>query len=838
MQTRTHPSIVIAFTFAFALTLCVCASLASASAPAAAAAPAPVLKLTIATAHPADSLKNGLILSGADARLQLIVTGDFEGNKNRDITREVTLTTAPVSIISINALGLATPVADGKTTITAKTKDGTVAATLEVTVKDFTATPDVHFTNKITPIFTKYGCNSGGCHGKSGGQNGFRLSLLGFEPAEDYEYLVKEGRGRRLFPAAPDNSLLLLKSANIVPHGGGERISKDTFDYKLIRRWIAQGMPRGDASAPVVARIEVFPKHRIMARNDSQQLSVIAVYTDGSAEDVTHTAQFEANSKDMAEPDATGLIKVFEQTGDVAIMVRYASQVGVFRATIPLGAPVGDLPKSVNFIDELVFAKLKMLGMPPSQVSDDATFIRRVTLDVAGRLPDPARAAKFVADTDANKRGKYIDELLASSDYADFFANKWSSILRNKRRKATYIRGTFTFHDWIRQSLIENKPYDQFVREVLAASGEVTQNPPVVWHREVTKAEDQIEDTAQLFLGVRLQCAKCHHHPFEKWSQKDYYSFTAFFTRVSRKPGDAQDEFRISHNRGEASMKHPKTGENLKPAGLGSPVLALSADDDPRQALVDWMSQKDNRFFAHSLSNRYWKHFFNRGLVDPEDDMRETNPASNPELLDALAASFIASDFDLKKLVKTICESTTYQLSSDPNEYNASDKQNFSRYYPRRLNAEVLLDSVDDLCATTTDFSGLPRGTRAVQIPDRGGVNSYFLTVFGAPEGSSVCECERTSDANLAQCLHLLNSQEVQSKLSSGRAKTLASDKGRSHEERVTELYNNAFARSPDAHEMKIALAAIEKYGEKNVQWAYEDIVWALINTKEFMFNH
>jgi len=822
------------------------ASSFAADAPAPAAAPAPkvapvsidfgkLTKLTIDTAHPT---KGTITLKGADARLQLAVSADHDSGKQRDVTREVVLSAEPANIIAISPAGLVTTLADGKAVITAKTKDGSASATVEVVVEAFGATPDIHFANKITPIFTKYGCNSGGCHGKSGGQNGFRLSLLGFEPQEDYEYLVKEGRGRRMFPAAPDNSLLLLKGANIVPHGGGERIAKDTFDYKLIRRWIAQGMPKGDPKAATVSHIEVFPQHRIMARGGTQQLSVVAVYTDGSTEDVTHTAQFEANNKDMAEPDPAGLVQVYQQTGDVAVMVRYQSQVAVFRATVPLGAPVGELPVANNFIDEHVFNKLKMLGMPPSALSDDATFVRRVTLDVTGRMPDPARAMAFLADTDPQKRSKYIDELLASTDYADFFANKWASILRNKRRKETYIRGTFTFHDWIRQSLHENKPFDHFVREVLAASGEVTQNPPVTWHREVTKPEEQLEDTAQLFLGIRLQCAKCHHHPFEKWSQNDYYSFSAFFTRINRKPGDAQDEFRVVHNRGEAIAKNPKTGQNVKPAGLGSPVVELAPDDDPRHALVDWMADKKNPFFAKSLVNRYWKHFFNRGLVDPEDDMRATNPATNPQLLDALAQSFIDSEFDLKKLVKTIAMSKAYQLSAEPNDYNANDRQNFSRYYPRRLNAEVLLDSIDGLCATTSDFNGLPKGTRAVQIPDRGGVNSYFLTVFGTPEGSSVCECERTSDANLAQCLHLLNSQEVQTKLTNGRPKQLAGEKDRPHEARIKELYNIAFARDPDEHEMKIAIGAITKYGDKNVQWAYEDIVWALINTKEFMFNH
>ncbi len=787
------------------------------------------------TAHPGE-VKDGLALRGADARLQLTLSAEYDSGTQRDVSRTAAYEVAPAGIVQISTSGLVTPVADGKATITAKF-EGAVA-TVPVSVERFGDTPDIHFRNRIVPIFTKYGCNGGGCHGKSGGQNGFRLSLLGFEPQEDYEYLVKEGRGRRLFPAAPDNSLFLQKAANIVPHGGGERIRKDTYDYNLIRRWIAQGMPAGDPKAPIVERIEVFPQHRVMTRGGEQQLSVVAVYSDGTTEDVTFTAQFEANNKEMADSDVNGLVHVFDQTGDVAVMIRYQSQVAVFRATIPLGAPVDKLPEPNNFIDQQVFKKLKMLGMPPSEVCDDSTFIRRVSLDLTGRLPAPARAEAFLNDKDPQKRGKLIDELLASGEYADYFANKWSSILRNKRRKETFTRGTFGFHQWIRDSLRENKPYDQFVREVLAASGELTDNPPVAWHREVTKPEEALEDTAQLFLGIRLQCAKCHHHPFEKWSQQDYYGFSAFFSTVSRKPGDGPDEQVVFHKRGEATAKNPKTGQNVKPTGLGAgAAVSITVDDDPRAALADWMSSTTNPFFAKSLVNRYWKHFFNRGLVDPEDDMRATNPATNPELLDALAASFIQSKFDLKVLVKTICESKTYQLSAEPNQYNQNDRQNFSRYYPRRLNAEVLLDAIDTVTATTSDFNGLPRGTRAVQIPDRGGVNSYFLTVFGAPEGSSACECERTSDANLAQCLHLINSREVQDKLTSGRAKTLAADK-RPHPDRIKEIYNVAFARDPDPEELKIALTAIEKYGEKNVQLAYEDILWAIVNTKEFMFNH
>lgn len=801
----------------------------------------PVKSLTIGTAHArVEGAGSALQLNGADARIQLVVTAGFDGPKGmveRDYTRNVTYSVEPQGVMEITQNGLVTPIKTGKATVTAKTNDGATAS-VAIEAVNVEATPDIHFANKITPIFTKHGCNGGGCHGKSGGQNGFRLSLLGFEPWEDYEYLVKEGRGRRVFPAAPDQSLLLLKAVNAVPHGGGEKLKKDSFDYKLIRRWIAQGMPRGSADAPHVSRIEVHPYHRIMRQGGKQQLSVVAVYSDGSTEDVTNTAQFEANNKDMAEIDEAGLVEVFDHTGDVAVMVRYQAQVGVFRATIPLGAPVENLPKPNNFIDELVFEKLKMLGMPPSELCDDSTFIRRVTLDVTGRLPTAERVKQFVENSDPEKRSKYVDELLDSTDYADFFAMKWASILRNKRRENSYAQGTFRFHMWIRDQLHHNTPYDEFVRGVIAASGDMRYNPPVQWHREVTKPEEALEDVAQLFLGIRLQCAKCHHHPFEKWSEDDYYSFSAFFTRVGRKNGSGPKEQRIFHNRGTPSARNPKTGQNLKPAGLGSEPMDVAPDDDPRHALADWMADKKNPFFAKSLVNRYWKHFFNRGLVDPEDDMRATNPATNPELLDRLAQEFKDSDFDLKALVKTICTSKTYQLSAMPNEHNANDRQNFSRYYPRRLPAEVLLDAIDDVCDTTSNFNGLPNETRAVQIPDRGGVNSYFLTVFGAPEGSSVCECERTSDANLAQCLHLLNSKEVQDKLTQGRPRELSRDKGRTHEEKITELYFIAFGRAPDAEEIEISKAVIEKYGEEKVQWAYEDIVWALINTKEFMFNH
>ena len=780
-----------------------------------------------------DFLQDKFALRGREARHQLVVTGAYGAKDLRDLTRDVKYSVTPANIVSVSDAGLVSPLADGKANVIASYSNGH-KTTATITVEHFENPSPINFPNQIVPIFAKLGCNSGACHGKASGQNGFRLSLLGFEPPEDYEFLTREGRGRRLFPAAPDRSLLLLKATGAIPHAGGMQLDPESHSYRTIRRWIALGMPYSGKDDPVVKGIEVVPPHRIMPREGMQQVCVLAHYSDGTVEDVTHTAKYEANDKEMAETDETGLVRATSLAGDIAVMVRYSGHVATFRATVPLGVEGLDLPEPANLVDTHVFNKLKLLGMPPSEISDDVTFLRRSALDIAGRLPTLEETKAFVADTSGGKRAKWIDYLLESTDYADYFANKWSSILRNKRRKDTYKHGTFAFHEWIRQSFHQNKPYDKFVREIIAASGDPSTHPPSVWYREVTKGQEQMEDVSQLFLGVRIQCAQCHHHPYEKWSQNDYHGFVAFFNQVGRKKVGV-DEERIYHKRGVAAATNPKNNQRLKPAGLGSQPFEIPASGDPRHKLVDWMSQKDNPFFAKSLVNRYWKHFFGRGIVDPEDDMRATNPPSNPELLDALAKHFIDSGFDLKNLVRLIANSKAYQLTSMPNKYNAKDKQNFSRFYPRRLPAEVLLDAIDNLTGTKTSFSGLPSGTRAVQIPDSG-ANSYFLTVFGRPEASSACECERTGDASLAQSLHLLNSKDIQNKLTSGRAAKLARDKSRSDEEKINELYMIALSRMPDSNERELALAHLKK--QKKIQEGFEDLVWVLMNTKEFLFNH
>lgn len=781
--------------------------------------------------------KNGdFTLAGRDAAQQIMVFGKYDSGQTRDLSRQAKYTTEPQGIFSIDSSGYSEPVKEGVAKL--KVEAHGFTATSNVTVSNIQNDLPVNFANQIVPVFTKFGCNGGGCHGKSGGQNGFRLSLLGFEPTEDFEYLLKEGRGRRIFPAAPDKSLLLTKAVGKSPHGGGARFTEGSPPYRLIKRWIEQGMPYGNESDPKVVRIQVEPRGMLMQRKESQQVSVIAHFSDGSTKDVTRTTQFDSNDTEMAEVTETGLVTTSTYTGSVAVMARYQGHVDVFRATIPLGIQVKSLPAEKNFIDKHVFANLKSLGLPPSQLSDDSTFLRRVTIDIAGRLPSADETAVFLGDSSADKRDKLIRRLLDSNDYADNFANKWSAILRNKRSRNEDKYATFAFHDWIRTSFLENKRYDQFVREIVTANGVADQNPPSAWYREVKDQAAQVEDTAQLFLGLRIQCARCHHHPFEKWSQEDYYGFAAFFAQVGKKRGMRNGESRIYQRQVAAVAQNPKTQKNVAARGLGAQAEPIDPSQDARRVLADWMAKKDNPFFAKSLVNRYWKHFFSRGLVDPEDDMRVTNPSSNPELLDALARDFVESDFNLKELIYKICSSNTYQFSAIPNQWNAKDKNNFSRYYPKRLNAEVLLDSINQVTSTSTSFSGMPAGTRAIQLPDNG-FNSYFLTVFGRPESSSACECERSGEANLAQSLHLLNSSEIQGKLTDGkgRASTLAGDKSRDDVTRLTELYIAAFSRKPIPEELQIATSHIKKH-EKDPKRAYEDIVWALINTKEFLFNH
>jgi hypothetical protein len=628
------------------------------------------------------------------------------------------------------------------------------------------------------------------------------------------------------------------KATAAVPHGGGRRIERGSAGYELLLRWVAQGAPRGSAADRRVVRVECAPRTAVLDPRGEQQVVVTAHYSDGTRRDVTGEAQFKSNEPDVASVDESGLVRGGQSAGETAVMARYMGLVDVCRVAIPLppsAAAWPELPPG-NYVDEHVRARWRQLHLVPSPLCDDATFLRRAYLDAIGTLPTPQEVRDFLADRSPDKRAACVDRLLARGEYADFWAVQWGDLLRNQRKGARENqRGTYAFHAWIRDALARNLPYDQFVRAILAAQGTVDQHPPVIWYRSVRNLTHQTNDTAQLFLGTRIACAQCHHHPYEKWGQDDYYALQAFFARVGTKAGETAQEPAV-FVRLDGAVRHPATGKVMTPRGLDGPEVAVAEGEDPRQKLVDWMAGPDNPFFARALANRLWAHYLGRGLVEPVDDLRVTNPPSNPELLDALARDFVAHRFDLKHLTRVIMTSTTYQLSSEPGPGNARDRQNHARTYPRRLPAEVLLDAINQVTGTPESFPGLPRGTRTIQLPDES-VPSYFLDVFGRPARETPCECERPREANLAQALQLLNSTDLQAKVSAPAGRLAALLKSGASDAAVAEeLYLAALGRPPRDAERRTVLAFVA--GQRDRRAAWEDVLWAVLNTKEFLFNH
>jgi hypothetical protein len=788
----------------------------------------------------------------AYARTQLVVSRGAE-----DVTRTARYESAANNVAQVSATGLVSPVSVGETHI--KVTAGNDTVTIPVVVKAFNTSRPIDFGTEIVPLLTRFGCNAGGCHGKASGQNGFKLSLFGFDTKFDYEALVEQGRGRRVFQLAPERSLLLTKATGVVPHGGGKRIDVGSEPYRMLYRWIESGAPASAPDVPTVARIEITPAERILRRGNRQQLAVNAVYSDGTRRDVTRDAEFSSNLDVVAAVDAEGLVNTGDNSGEAAIMARYMGQVAVFRAILPHGEPLKEISGFVpnNRIDELAVEKWKKLGLVPSPTCDDATFLRRVTLDVCGRLPTTDEVREFLGNAAPDKRSKAIDRLLDSPDYAAFFAMRWGSILRNSKL-AGADQASYAFHNWIKDMIARNRPYDEFVRGIVAAAGEWQSAPAINWYWQ--SRDDQLHqvtaDTAQVFLGIRLQCARCHHHPYEKWGQDDYYGLAGFFTRLGRKSFGQPPPYFSSPNP-TMGEPHPRTGKPLKPKFLDGDEAEFTSEQDPRHGLVDWMARPENPFFARILVNRMWGHFFGRGLVDQVDDMRETNPPSNPELLDYLAAEFkgtASADhqpstitnqapthrFDTKHLIRLMLNSRVYQLSSEPTDANKHDQQNFARYYARRLYAEVLHDSLDQACGTRTRFGGVSTNARAIDLPHEG-FGSYFLDTFDRPRRVSGCECERSSGATLAQVLLVANSDEVENKIAAGDgliARWMKEKEKRPIDAMVEELYLGAFCRMPSAAERKTSIAYVEAETPENRQKALEDLLWSLVNSREFMFNH
>ena len=679
------------------------------------------------------------------------------------------------------------------------------------------AAEPIHFENDILPVLSRYGCNSSGCHGKAEGQGGFKLSVFASDPVADYAALTKEGRGRRVFPAQPEQSLLLRKGTGRTAHGGGTKLPFGGEDYRLLRAWIAAGLPVGSPDAPRVVSLRVEPVERVMGQNAAQALKVFARYSDGREKDVTRHARFQSNTDAVAEVSAGGVVTTRDVPGEAAVMAAYLGEVGLFRVLLPRpGEPAGNALPQFNLIDKLVDAKLAKLNVAPSGLCTDADFLRRVYLDLNGTLPTPAAARAFLADKSNDKRAKLVETLLEKPAFADLWALRWADLLRVDRQPLGHQRARL-YYKWIRDSVASNTPFDQFARELVTAEGPVNEVGPANFFAVVKKPGEAAGTLSQVFLGVRIACAECHHHPFDRWKQADYYGMSAFFS--------------------SGTTTHPRTNAPVFAYALGTDMPAANPAGDRRVPLAEWMTRPENPFFARNLANRVWAWTLGRGLVEPVDDVRATNPPSNPELLDALATFVIENKYDVRKLIVLITASRVYQTSAAPNATNEKDERNFSRAYFKRPDAEVMLDMIAQALGVPEKFGGSPGVTHAVQLWDSK-AHSDFLKLFGRPSRVTACACERTREPSVSQVLNLLNSTEIQAKLTheGGTVATLVRTQP-NDAKLVEELYLTFFARFPTANESAVSVKHLTKYPDDR-RAAAEDLAWALLNSTEFLFNH
>ncbi len=783
-----------------------------------------------------------ITLNGPRANAQVVVTGHYADGTVRDLTHFCDLQLDRAGVAALDDDRFLTPVQDGSVTLVVKA--GGKVVSVPVTVKHQATDLDVSFRHEFIAALNVGGCNSGACHGTPSGKNGFKLSLRGYDPAADYLQLTRDVLGRRTDRQGPEHSLIYLKALGRVPHEGGQRFTAKSVPARTMLAWLAQGLKDDPRELPKLQKVEVLPGARLL--NDPvrwQQLSVQAHYSDGSTRDVTRLTVFSSSDPAIAGVDANGLVE-FGQSGEVAVLCRYLHEMIAVRLTYlqPKEGFKWSNPPENNYIDKLTFAKLKMLNILPSDLCSDQEFLRRVYMDVCGVLPTAAEARAFLDSKDQNKRARLIDALLERPEYADLWTLKWADVFRSNR-KTIQVKGVHVFQKWLRTHVEKNTGVDVMVRELLTASGSTYANPPANYYRIATDPTNLAETTAQLFFGVRMQCAKCHNHPFERWTQDDYYSTAAFFARVKKRkdptnpsaaPNQKGAEYIYGARTGE--VIHPRTQQAAVPRFLGGVTPKILPGQDRREVLAKWITSADNPFFAKSVANRLWYHVLGRGIVDPVDDFRDSNPSANDDLLDALAKDFATHKFDARHLLRTILNSRTYQLSAQSNDFNKDDNKYFSKAVTKLHTAEQLFDA---LCAVTDvpeKFAGLPLGTRAVQLPD-GEVNHPFLKTFGQPARELACECEREGDSNLAQALQLINGPAVNDRLRNANnriGKVLA--KKLSSRETLNELYLVTLSRLPNEAEAKASLEHVER--AMNARLAWEDVQWALINSKEFLFRH
>ena len=785
----------------------------------------------------------GLRLTGSNRRQQLLVSGVCDDGREVDLTRLARFELAPAADLPAADLPAAENeplvarldgtrligVRDGRATL--RVAWGELAWQGPVVLDGVETPPPVDFARDVNPILTRLGCNSGGCHGRASGQNGFKLSVFGFDHAFDYEAIVHQARGRRVNPSDPAASLILTKPAGVVPHGGGQRLKVDSLDYEVLRHWIDQGLPPADPQVPQLVALHVRPAERVLWAGASQQILATAHYSDGTVRDVTHAAFYASNAPHVAEVDPQGLIRVGQNPGEAALTVNYMGQVAAVQVQSPRGGSpaTADDPPANNTIDQLVWTKLRKMGLSASGLCDDATFLRRVSLDLLGTLPTVDEAESFLHDPNPRKRERWIDELLTREAFADFWSLKWADILLVDREKLG-DRGAFEFHRWLRGQFARNRPYDAWVRELLTATGDSAKFGPVNFFRSADTPDALARTVSQAFLGVRVECAQCHHHPFEKWSQEDYYSLAAFFHGLELRPL-GKDRVLVLHP-GYRDLTIPQTTTVVTAHALDAPVSERLKTGDPRQVLAEWLTAPDNRWFARLAVNRLWKHFVGRGLVEAEDDLRSTNPPTNAPLLDHLANELVRSGFDLKHVMREILSSRVYQLSSEPNANNQDDEQNFSHHVIRRQSAEVLLDAISQVTGVPESFPGRPVGTRAIALWNNR-LPSYFLEIFGRPERNTPCECGRSSDPTMAQALHLMNAPEVEAKIAhpQGRVARLV-ESGKSPAEIVEELTLAALGRFPDERQKMVARRLFDAAPPRE---AAEDYLWTLLNSYDFV---
>jgi len=780
-------------------------------------------------------------LTGTRSTQQLVVSGRYADGTERDLTAFCEVKAETPNIVRISGNLFLAPDKNGTTVL--EVRAGSQTIKVPVSVSNVEKPQPVSFRNDVIAALNVGGCNSGACHGTPSGKNGFKLSLRGYDPDSDYKELTHDVYGRRTNRQGASSSLLYVKGLGRVPHEGGARFGANTTPAQTIAAWLDEGIQNDAPTVPTLKKVEVNPGDRVFnAPSRWQQLQVLGHFSDGQVRDVTRLTVFSSSDPAIADVDRNGLVE-FKQGGEVAILCRYLLELIPVRLTYlePKENFKWSNPPEHNYVDKHVFAKLKMLNIDPSSLCTDQEFVRRAYMDVCGVLPTADEARAFLSSTETDKRAKLIDKLLDRPEYADLWTLKWSDVFRSTRKSITE-KGTMVFQSWLRGHISRNTPLDEVVREVITSSGSTYSNPGANYYRVARDPTSLAETTAQLFFGIRMQCAKCHNHPFERWTQDDYYSLAAFFARVKMRkdtiePGDGKKlgaEYVYLARSGEVIQ--PRKQSAIAPRFLGGKVPEIGDTTDRRKVLADWMTAPDNSFFTKSLVNRIWYHLLGRGVVDPVDDFRDSNPSANDALLDAMAKDFGANKFDVKHLIRTIMNSRTYQLSAQTNETNEADEKYFSHAVTKLHSAEQLFDA---LCAVTEvpeNFAGVPPGTRAVQLPD-GEVNNPFLKTFGQPARELACECERENESNLAQALQLINGPAVNDRLRNPNnriGKLLA--RKLTEKEVLDDLFLVTLSRMPNEAEMQAMLGHVQRAADKRKAW--EDVHWALINSKEFLFRH